>query len=289
MKLSGGTMLRTLSHTSRCLAAAALVAVPAMVRAQADNRPVVVVFTFTNSSIGAGHAEFDGISSGVQDLLITDLASNSKIRLVDRGHVAEVLQEQKMIQGGQIDPTTAVRLGKIMGAQYAITGGFISDGHGKAVLTGRTIDIETTQIANPQKIQGSTDNVLGLIADLSSKLSSDMNLAPKPGRRVGDAGSATKSAPTQSGSPAGSPAGVSAPGAPAVTYAKATSPSVVDKTNKVKLDIATMKVYSSGLDQMDKSNNAAAAKSFQQVLAKYPDFDPAQRNLDKVTGKTGNN
>ena len=123
--------------------------------AQADKRPVVVVFTFTNSSIGPGEADFDGIATGVQDLLITDLASNSKIRLVDRRAFSEILPEQNMVRGGQIDPQTAVRVGKILGAQYAITGGFMADGKGNVVLTGRTIDIETTQIENPQKITAS--------------------------------------------------------------------------------------------------------------------------------------
>ena len=166
------------------LALAAAFAVPGVALAQGDNRPVVVVFRFDNNSIGAGKADFDGMATGVQDLLITDLASNAKIRLVDRAHLNEVLTEQNLSKTGQVDPATAVRLGKILGAQYAVTGGFMSDGKGSAVLTGRTIDIETTQIANPQKIQGKTDNVLGLITELSSKVSASMNLAPKPGART---------------------------------------------------------------------------------------------------------
>jgi TolB-like protein len=256
-----------MSRATRTFAAAAALAFPAFAGAQ-DNRPVVVVYTFTNSSIGPARAEFDGISTGVQDLLITDMASNAKIRLVDRSHIAEVQQEQNMVKGGQIDPQTAVRLGKIMGAQYAIIGGFMSDGKGKAVLTGRTIDIETTQIANPEKIEGKADDVMGMISQLSAKLSSNMNLTPKPGRRVGDAGAAQKSAPAaQSGAPAASGQ---------VQFAKA-----VTKT-MVKLDGATLKVYSNALDEMDKKNSAKAKQLFNQVLAKYPDFEPAKNQLNKI-------
>ncbi len=276
-------MFRSMSHAARWLTAAALVAAPAVSHAQADNRPVVVVFTFTNSSIGAGHADFDGIGTGVQDLLITDLASNNKIRLVDRARIGEILAEQKLAKDGAIDPATAVRLGKIMGAQYAITGGFISDGHGKAVMTGRTIDIETTQIANPTKIEGSSDAVLSLISQLSSKLTSTMNLTPKPGapRRTGDA------SPAQSGSPGSDPkaATATAPGSDVEKYARTVTPSVIDKTMKVKLDVSTMRTYSSALDEMDKKNNAKASTLLKQVIAKYPDFEPAQHNLDKISGK----
>jgi TolB-like protein len=275
-------MFRTLSHVSRSLAVAALVAAPAVSAAQADNRPVVVVFTFTNSSIGPARSDFDGIATGVQDLLITDLASNNKLRLVDRAHIAEIMAEQKMAKDGMIDPTTAARVGKILGAQYAITGGFMSDGKGKAVMTSRTIDIETTQIINPQRIDGAPDNVIAMISQLSSKVGG-ASLAPKPGRKVGDAGAAGSTKPgeapktgsaTQSGTP------VNTVGTE--TYAKAVAPSVVEKTMKVKLDAADMKTYSSALDEMDKKNNAKAKQLLTQIATKYPDFAPAQRNLQKL-------
>src|SRR4029079_5265422 len=170
-----GSASPRVSRAARWLAGALLV--PALAAAQSDTRPVVVVFTFTNSSIGPAKGDFDGIATGIQDLLITDLASNAKIRLVDRSRISEILQEQSMVRGSQIDPQTAVKVGKILGAQYAITGGFMADKSGAAVLTGRTIDIETTQIANPQKITGKAEDVLGLIAQLSSKIGNEMSLA----------------------------------------------------------------------------------------------------------------
>jgi TolB-like protein len=271
-------MFRTLSYATRISAVAASLAFPAFagVAAAQDTRPVVVVFTFTNSSIGPARAEFDGISTGVQDLLITDMASNAKIRLVDRSRIDAVLQEQNMVKSNQIDPGTAVRLGKIMGAQYAVVGGFIADGKGNAVLTGRTIDMETTQIGNPEKVTGKSDDVLGIIGELSSKLGSNMKLDVKPGRRVGDAGDAgatAKPSATQSGAPT-----AVAKVAQAETYAKPMSP----KAAKTKLDVATMKVYSNALDEMDKKNNAKAAELFKKVVEKFPDFEPAQNHLAQL-------
>jgi len=269
-------MLRTMSRATRVLttvAAAAAVALPAVARAQ-DNRPVVVVFAFDNNSIGPSSGEFAGIRTGVQDLLITDMASNAKVRLVDRAHIAEIMQEQNMVKGNQIDPQTAVRLGKLLGAQYAVTGGFMADAKGNAILTGRTIDIETSQIANPEKIQGKADDVMGMIGQLSSKLNGNMNLAPKPARRVGDAGDAAKSAPAQSGQPAATKS-AAAPASNVEQYAKPV-------TKSVKLDGASLKLYSNALDEMDKKNTAKAKQLLQQVAKAYPDFEPAQRQLKKI-------
>jgi len=276
------TMLQS-KPTAAHWIAALMLAVPTFAAAQTDTRPVVVVFSFANSSIGAAKGDFDGLSTGIQDLLITDLASNSKVRLVDRSRISDILQEHDLARSGQVDPETAVRVGKILGAQYAITGGFMADKSGSAVMTGRTIDIETTQIANPQKITGKADDVLGMIAQLSSKITSDLNFAPKPGRRVGDAGDPpAKSAPAQSGSPAAS----SRP-AQAETYAKQLSTNVVEKTMKTKLDAAAMKLYSRALEEMDAKNNAKAAELLRQVKERFPDFEPAQRNLDKLMSKGG--
>jgi len=278
-------MLRSKSFTKQivtALAAGALV-LPMVAGAQ-DTRPVVVVFTFQNSALGPAHAEFDNISTAVQDLLITDMASNAKVRLVDRSRIAEIQAEQNMVKGGMIDPQTAIRVGKLMGAQYAVTGGWIADKDGKAILTGRTIDMETSQIGNPQKIEGKTDNVLAMISDLSTRLNTGLNLAPKtgaPARRTGDAGDAAQKGATQTGTPAG--ATKAATPAKSVATVEQYAKPMSEKSKNQKLDAATMKLYSSALDEIDKKNKAKAKDLLQQVLKKYDGWEPAQRQLEKIS------
>ena len=275
--------MRTLIKAIRFAAAAAL-ALPAIAAAQGTARPVVVVLPFDNNSIGGAARDFDGLGKGVQDFLITDLASNPAVRLVDRSRIETVLKEQDLAAGGRIDPETAVRVGKILGAQYAVVGGFMADGKGNAVITGRTIDIETTQIANPQKITGKSDDVLGLLGQLSTRLAGSMVLVPKAGARsggsgdhggsdsrVGDAKSATPSR-ARGDAPSSSLGEVE-------TFARPVS----GKAMVTRLDVASMKLYSNALDEADKKHSARAAELFKQVLAKYPEFEPAQRQLDRLS------
>ena len=278
-------MLRSTAFPTRLLAATFVLA-SARVGAQTDNRPVVVVFTFTNSSIGP-KGEFDGLATGIQDLLITDLASNAKVRLVDRARLAELLQEQNLVKSGQVDQHTAVRLGKIFGAQYAITGGFMADGSGNAVLTSRTIDIETSQIDNPEKVIGKTDDVLGMIVQLSSKISADMSLAPKRAPGGDSEGAAGSPSPAVTTVSASLPAAVNPARPPnSETFARELPATVVQKTMKTRLDAATMKIYSRALDEIDANNASKAAELLRQVIAKYPDFEPARRNLDKLSARS---
>ena len=276
-------MLRQLSRATGMVAVAATFALPALALAQTDARPIVVVFSFTNNALGKDHADYDGMSKGVQDLLITDLASNAKIRLVDRSRLQDLLAEQNLSKTGVVDQATAIRVGHMLGAQYAITGGFITDGKSQTRLDSYVIDMETSQINNPQTVTGKVDDVLGLIAQLSSKVSGNLSLAPKPGAaRRGDDGA--KSGASQSAAPTASPAAKAA--LATENYAKPLAKPDAIKTTK--LDVAFMKIYSNALDELDRKNTVKARQLFQQVAEKYPDFEPAQRNLRNLQTKASN-
>src|SRR6266581_4366547 len=233
----------TLSRMNRLFGAMVTLALPGIMRAQAA-KPVVAVLSFDNNSIGKDAHDYDGLGKGIADLLITDMASNAKLRLVDRERIQMVLQEQNLVQSSSIEPQTAVRVGKILGAQYVVVGGFMK-ANDSMVLTGRTIDVETTETANPQKVQAKGDDVLALIAMLSGRLNNDITLEAKPGRRVGAAGGAAAPSALGQGSPTQS--GVARPGPAKIeTFARP----LLSRAKVVKLDVATARIYSSALDEM---------------------------------------
>jgi hypothetical protein len=165
------------------------------------------------------------------------------------------------------------------------------------VLTSHVINVETTAITNPVKLQSKGDDVLGLIAQLSTKLNSDLKLpamvrtgdaGASGGARkdVGQANSGASSGGASSGGgtsnpPAGKDAGArQAGGAPAtakpVRYAHNTP------TKNEKLDVRAALLYSKALDEQDAGNKAKAAELYRAVLSKFPSFGPAQANLEKV-------
>ena len=250
------------------IAAGALLAAPAASFAQA-NSPVVAVLYFDNNSFGKDRADYDGLGKGIADLLITDMASNPSMRVVERDRIQSILQEQSLVQTKSIDPQTAVRLGKLLGAQYMITGGFMSDSKGTLLVTSRVISVETGAITNPVKLQSKSDDVLGLIGQLSTKLNTELKL-PAPARQTGEA---------EQKKPAGvgeASAKQPARQAPATQVAQNTS------AKSRKLDVKTALLYSKALDEQDSGNRQKAAELYRAVLEKFPDFGPAQQNLAKV-------
>jgi len=82
-------------------------------------KPVVSVLYFENST---GDASLDVLRKGLADMIITDLVAWDGVAVVERMKLEAVLAELKLQQTKAIDRSTAVRVGKVIGAQYAITG-----------------------------------------------------------------------------------------------------------------------------------------------------------------------
>ena len=231
---------------------------------------MVAVLYFDNNSFGKDRTDFDGLGKGIADLLINDMASNAALRVVERDRIQSILQEQALVQTRSIDPQTAVRLGKLLGAQYMITGGFMSDRKGTLLVTSRVISVETGAITNPVKLQSKGDDVLGLIGQLSTKLNTELKLPP-PTRQTGDA---EQKKPANVGE---APAGAKPDGRQAAARV-AQNASVKSQ----KLDVKTALLYSKALDEQDSGNPQKAAELYRAVLQKFPDFGPARQNLAKV-------
>jgi TolB-like protein len=256
---------------------------PSVAAAPAPGAPVVAVLAFDNNSIGKDAKDFDGIGKGVMDLLITDLASNPKVRVVDRERVQQILDEQKLSKSGAMDAETAVRVGKLLGACYSIYGGFMRDLTGGNVITAHTTSNETGQIENPQKVQSKGDDVMALIAQLSSKIGSDLKL-----NACGGTSRSASAAPAQQG--ASVPVSKDAAAKPAVaaapateTYAKALTEQERKQVENVKVDARTMLLYSRALDAIDHKDNARAVELLRQVVAKAPAPFPANEKLAALT------
>jgi TolB-like protein len=242
---------------------------PAIAAAQAPGAPVVAVLAFDNNSIGKGASDFDGIGKGVMDILITDLASNPNVRIVDRSRVQQILDEQNLTKSGAISAETAVRVGKLLGACYSIYGAFLRDLKGNNTLTAHTTSNETGQIQNPEKVQLKGDDVMKLIDQMSEKLGANLKLTGCAGTTAGTTGGAVQ----QSG-PATAPAADHP-----VQFAKQLSEPEIKKFRSTRLDAHTMMIYSRALDAIDHGNKTQAIDLLSKVVAANSAFAPAGEKL----------
>ena len=241
-------MTRLIRTVVLTLAAAGVVA-PARVAVAQAGRPTVAIMYFNNNVFTKEARDYDGLSKGVADFLITEMSSNSSIRVVERDQVQRLIDEQKLVGAGQVDRATAVRVGKLLGAQHMIFGGFMADPKGNFRIDARAVNVETGAIEFTDRVQDRSDNVLALIGQLATRLNSGLKLPGSP-TRTGDAGGP----------------GAQQAGTPSAT----------------KLPMRLAVLYGKALDMADRGDKARAVELFGAVLKEFPDYAPARRGMAKV-------
>jgi len=122
----------SLFAVSVLLAVAPLLVVSALPRAaRAQDAPAaapvpqkrVAVMNFDYSTLNTwwGANTWD-VGKGVSDLLVNELVKKDVFALIERQRLADVLQEQDLSNSNRADPATAVKVGKMLGANAIIVG-----------------------------------------------------------------------------------------------------------------------------------------------------------------------
>lgn len=120
-----GLVLQRNPLVSACLAlagaVAAAVGIPSAALAGAP--PTVAVVEFTNKT-GRDLLDIDIMAT---ELLATLLAETGQVQVVDREKLNHVIREQSLILSGLVDQTsTAVQVGRLIGADWLVTGALLS-------------------------------------------------------------------------------------------------------------------------------------------------------------------
>lgn len=158
---------------------AAMVAVPAGGAAQ-DVRPGVAVLPFDNGgSYGQEREDFEALQIGLQQMLLTELAVNRNLRVVGRGRLRELMREQDLGASGRVDPATAARIGRLVGAHYVIVGGFV-DFYGDFRMDARIVNVETGEIVKSERVRDRREQLYDLVVGLASQLTRGVDLPPLP-------------------------------------------------------------------------------------------------------------
>ena len=145
-----------------------------------DTRPGIAVLPFDNGgSYGQDKENFDALQKGIAGMLISELAANPAARVVERETVQRILDEQNLGTSGRVDPQTAARVGKLVGARYMVMGTFI-DFYGDFRVDTRLVDTETGEVLKTQSERAQRDHLFDIIKNSAAKLMRDANLPALP-------------------------------------------------------------------------------------------------------------
>lgn len=148
-----------------------------------ESRPGIAVLSFENGgSYGKDKEDFEALRKGIAAMLISELAQNRNVRLVDRGEIQRLLDEQGLAVAERVDRETAAKIGKLVGARYMIAGSFI-DLYGDFRVDARIIDVETGEILkvvrSDPKLHDRRD-MSRMIQSVAERIMVDAKLPPLP-------------------------------------------------------------------------------------------------------------
>jgi len=83
-------------------------------------RPRIAVIEFKNKADNQWW--YHGGAEAMQDVFVTELVKSGKFRVVEREQLAALMDEKNLSVSGDVDPATAVKVGKLLGVNYLLTG-----------------------------------------------------------------------------------------------------------------------------------------------------------------------
>jgi TolB-like protein len=207
----------------------------------ASDRPTVAVLYFDYEGESAG---MKLLKKGLAQMLISDLSAHESVQFVERDRLQEVIDELKLDQSDKVDPATASRMGKLLGARYLVMGGYF-DVMNTLRVDARVVETETGRILRSVGASDTPDRFLSLEQELVREL-----------RAVFEELVVTASEPGQ----------VPAKPKPARS-----------KPRRLTRDTALR--YARALDAKDRKDMVTAKKELTAVVKAQPDFQLASREL----------
>jgi hypothetical protein len=120
----------------------------------------------------SGDSGYDATGGKLAEMITTRLATRPGIRVVERARLEQIFAENKLALTGAVDQATAVKLGRLLGANVMAFGGFSNLG-GEARLNMRLVKVETGEIVGGVLEEGKTLVKLDAMADEAARALAD--------------------------------------------------------------------------------------------------------------------
>jgi TolB-like protein len=170
-------------HKSAIVAVALCLLGPAAVRpgeAEAQDLPTVAVLDFTSFMMGDGGAAVN-LGKAITAMLVTEFSNREGIQVIERAQLNDMLREQDLVLSGRVDESSAIEIGKLLGAQYVLLGqaSSIVDNLRMDI---RAVDVETSEIVAVLKKSDRTSELLSVVVALADEFGQQLNLVPPSNR-----------------------------------------------------------------------------------------------------------
>lgn len=138
--------------------------------------PTVAVLDFTGFMLGeAGNSV--NLGKAVSAMLVSEFSGREGMRVVERAQLQALLTEQRLALSGRVEESSAVEIGKLLGAQYVFFGQVASIVDNLRMDI-RAVDVETSEIISVLKKMDKTAELLGVVVWMADEFSDQLDLTP---------------------------------------------------------------------------------------------------------------
>ncbi|MEW5797740.1 MAG: CsgG/HfaB family protein [Bacteroidota bacterium] len=153
------------------LACSALFVQPAL----ASNPKTIAVLYFENNSV-VDKDKLDPLKKGLADMMITEMTKVKGIKVVERQRIQSIIEELNLNETEMVDKATTQQMGKLLGAQVMLFGGFSNLFNDKLRIDVRIVRTETGETLKAEEETGELDEFLTMLQSLVKKIAGDLEV-----------------------------------------------------------------------------------------------------------------
>lgn len=143
---------------------------------QGPGLQTLAIMDFRNSSIYE-RERYDPLSKGFPSMMINYLNGTTDLKVIERQRIQWLLNELELQKKADIvDQSTAVKMGNLLGATAVLFGNYSVIDDDRMRLSGRLVNVETSEILLAEKVTGDPDDFFSLVETLSQNLTRAINV-----------------------------------------------------------------------------------------------------------------
>jgi len=135
-------------------------------------------------SVSAADTLLQPLGYGLAELLLTDLSRSSQLQIVDRVRTDALLRELALASDGRVDPSTAPRVGRLLGARRLMLGGLSATPDGQVRIDARIADVTTSEVALAVSAAAPLNDILDAEKALAFRLFEQLGVTLTPAERA---------------------------------------------------------------------------------------------------------
>ena len=135
----------------------------------------LAIVDFTNNSLD-DRDRMDPLQGGFASLMVHQLSGATDLKVIERERIKWLLEELDLQkEPGRVDQSTAVRTGKLLGANVVMFGSYMKH-RNEFRINARLVKVETGEIIMTEQVAGKEKDFFELAEELSLKVASGINV-----------------------------------------------------------------------------------------------------------------